>query len=91
VLDASGIASSTLIAVISSLHSAGMLVLCTNATPTPQELAELATESIFLPTALSSLAAGDGETEEPQIAQEALNFAKKLRLSPESDPLAREF
>jgi len=91
VLDASGMASPTLVAVLSSLHDSGLLVLCTNAALAPQELAVLPTESIFLPTAASSLGTGDGETDEHQIAQEALNFAEKLRLSPELDPPGREF
>jgi sulfate adenylyltransferase subunit 1 len=90
VLDASGIASSVLNAVLSSLQDAGMLVLCTNAALAPKELAELPTDSIFLPTATSRLAAGDDETDDRRIAEEALNFAEKLRLSPGPDPARRE-
>jgi sulfate adenylyltransferase large subunit len=90
VLDASGMASSTLSVVLSSLHAAGMLVLCTNAALAPQELAKLPMEPIFLPTAASRLAAGDDETDDRKIAEEALNFAEKLRMSPGPDPARRE-
>ena len=90
VLDLSDVVSSALTAFLGSLYAAGMLVLCTNAALAPQELAELPAESIFLPTAASRLTSGDDETDERQIAQEALNFAEKLRLLPGPDPARRE-
>lgn len=80
VLDASGLSSSTLIALLVSLQDAGLLVLCVNAALAPGELETLRLASLF-----QTDAGNQREMDEAQLTWEALAFAEKLRLSPDSE------
>ncbi len=90
VLDASGVASSTLMAFLASLHAAGMLVLCTNALLAPQDLASLSFAAIFQPPSAPASSVAKREIDDAKIMRDALGFAEKLRLSPESKPARME-
>jgi len=79
-LDASGISSPALIDLLVSLQDAGLLVLCVNASLAAQELETLRLDSLF-----QADAANHREMDEAQLAREALAFAEKLRLSPDSE------
>ena len=90
VFDASDVASPALTRFLTSLYSAGLMVLCTNAVLEPQDFAELPSEATFRASDSAHVATANGETRDTQIAQRALSFAKKLRLSPDSKPARRE-
>ena len=90
VLDASGLASPVLKRVLAALYSAGLVILSTNAALEPQDLAELPGASVFQPDDPESLSIADTQTNDAQIEQRALSFAKKLRRSPDSKPARRE-
>jgi len=89
VLDASGVASRALENFLTSMYSAGLLVLCTNASLKQQDLAEIPSVGVFQTDDVVDLAGADRETEDAQIAQRALRFAEKLRISPDSKPARR--
>ena len=88
VLNASDLPLPALKNVITSMYSAGLIVLCTNASVAPQDLAEVPA-AVFQPDALA-LSSADPEKYDTRIAQSALSFAGKLRLSPDSKPARRE-
>jgi sulfate adenylyltransferase subunit 1 len=80
-LDTSDVASSALAAFLVSLYAAGLLVLSTNASLTPQDLGGVPRTAIFqLPDATVPGMPG-GEANDVQILQAALGFAEKLRFS----------
>ena len=84
VLDAAGLASSARNTLLASLHAAGLLVLCTNASVTAKDFSSLPFAEIFR---APDGAEGSGAAEtshDAQIVADALRFAEKLRLSPES-------
>ena len=89
VLDALGVVSPALKRLLVSLYGAGLIVLCTNASLEPQDLAELPSTVVFQADDLESLPIADPQTNDAQIAQRALSFAKKLRFSPDSKPAKR--
>src|SRR6266568_413863 len=89
-LDASGVASPALKRLLASLYGVGLMVLCTNASLEPQDLAELPSEATFGVTDAADFVATLGEVDDAQIARRALSFAEKLRLSPDSKPARRE-
>ena len=89
VVSASGMASPTLSALLGSVYAAGLLVLCTNASLGPQDLAEFPDEAIFRVSEAITTGTPDAETG-ARITQDVLAFAEKLRLSPNSDPTRRE-
>jgi hypothetical protein len=90
VFDAFGVGSSALPKVLTSLYSAGLIVLCANAALEPQDLPELPAAAIFHPEEVVDVSATNHETGDAQTAQSALSFAEKLRLSPDSKPARRE-
>jgi sulfate adenylyltransferase subunit 1 len=90
VFDASGVPSSALRSFLTAMHSAGLVVLCTNASLEPQDLAELPQEAIFGGSGAAYSGAAPGEAGDVQIAQRAVSFAEKLRLSPDSKPARRK-
>ena len=90
ILDATGVASSTLRSFLASLHAAGMLVLCTNASLAPQDIASLSFPAIFQPRSASASPETEKETGDARTIQDALGFAEKLRLSPEPKSARRE-
>ena len=90
VLDASTVALPALKRFIPSMYSAGLLALCTNASLKPQDLAEIPSAFIFQTDEVADVAGADPETDDAQVAQSALSFAEKLRLSPNSKPARRE-
>ena len=81
VLDAFGLPLLTLKNFLNSMYSAGLLVLCANAWPRPQNLAELSSLAVFRPEDVVELSAADYGTDDDQILQRALSFAEKLRVS----------
>ena len=90
VLEASRVDPPLLVPLLTLLHAAGLLVLCTNAPLGPQYQARIPFTSIFqLPDSVRAGMA-DGETEEALILQDALRFAKELRLSPDVIVTRRE-
>lgn len=89
VLDASGMDPAALMASLTSLHAAGLLVLCTKASLVAQDLGWLPLSSVFQPAHVKGPAGADGDTE-AQITQAALDFAEQLRVSPEPKPARRE-
>ena len=89
ILDASSLAPAMLCTLLGSLYGSGLLVLCTNASLGPQDLAELPSEAIFRLSDAISTGTSNARTDEP-VTQYALAFADKLRLSPKSDPARRE-
>src|ERR1700747_2814710 len=80
-LDVSGVPSPALKRLLVSLYSAGLMVLCTNASLEPGGLVDLPSEATFSVGDAADFVAAPGEVDEAQIAQRALSFAKKLRLS----------
>jgi sulfate adenylyltransferase subunit 1 len=89
-LDASGVPSPALKRLLVSLYGAGLMVLCTNASLEPQDLAELPSEATFRVVDAADFVAARGDVEDAPISHRALSFAKKLRLSPDSKPARRE-
>ena len=89
VVDASGLASPALGALLGSVYAAGLVVLCTNASLGREDLAELPREAIFTLSEAIGTGTPAAETDR-RIKQDALAFAEKLRLSPPSDPTRRE-
>ena len=89
-LDASGVASPALKRLLASLYGVGLLVLCTNASLEPQDLAELPREATFGVSDVADFVAALGEEGDAQIVEGALNFANQLRLPPNSKPARRE-
>jgi sulfate adenylyltransferase large subunit len=90
VLDASRVPLPALKSFLALMYSTGLLVLCTNASLGPQDLAELPGTTIFQHDDVADFSAADRETDDGQIAESALSFAEKLRLSPDSKPIRRE-
>lgn len=90
VFDASGVPLPALKNFLTSMYSAGLLILCANASFEPQDLAELPSAAVFHPEDFVDPSTADHETEDAHIAQRALSFAEKLRLSPDSKPARRE-
>jgi hypothetical protein len=89
-LDASGVTSPALKRLLASLYGAGLVVLCTNASLEPGGLVDLPSEATLILGDAEDFVAAPGEVDEAQIAQRALSFAKKLRLSSDSKPARRE-
>ena len=89
-LDASSEPLTALKSLLALMYSTGLLVLCTNASRGPQDLAELPGTTIFQHDDVADFSAADPETDDGQIAESALSFAEKLRLSPDSKPIRRE-
>jgi sulfate adenylyltransferase subunit 1 len=90
VLDASGAASAALTVFLASLHAAGLLVLCTNDSLSAQDLSSLSFATIFQPRSATGSPATAQGIDDAKVMQAALDFAEKLRLSPESKPARRE-
>ena len=90
-LDASGVTSHALIRLLASLYGVGLMVLCTNGSLEPQDLAEFPREGVFGVSDAADFVAALGEADDVQAAQRALSFAEKLRLSPDSKPAGKEF
>ena len=90
VLDASGVPLPALKSFLALMYSTGLLVLCTSASLGPQDLAELPGTTIFQHDDVADFLAADRETDDARIAESALSFAEKLRLSPNSKPARRE-
>ena len=90
VLDASGIASAPLSRLLASLYSAGLIVLCTNASLEPRDLAGLPSAAIWRDSDAGDSVAASGGADDAQIAQSAWSFAERLRSSPDSKPARRE-
>ena len=86
VVDGSGVASPVLAGFLSSLYSAGMVVLCTNTALAPQDLAQFPREDIFEAARILDTAKAGAETTDAQIIQGAVSFAEKLRLSSKHNP-----
>ena len=91
VVDGSGVASPILAGFLTSLYSAGMVVLCTNTALAPQDLAQFPREDIFEAARILDAAKPGAETTDAQIIQDAVSFAEKLRLSSEHHPAGKEF
>ena len=91
VVDGSGVASPVLAGFLTSLYSAGMVVLCTNTALAPQDLAQFPREDIFEAARILDTAKPGAETAGPQIMQDAVRFAEKLRLSSEHHPAGKGF
>jgi hypothetical protein len=91
VVDGSGVASPVLAGFLTSLYSAGMVVLCTNTALAPQDLAQFPREDIFEAARILDTAKPGAETAGPQIMQAAVRFAEKLRLSSEHHPAGKGF
>jgi sulfate adenylyltransferase subunit 1 len=91
VVDGSGVASPVLAGFLTSLYSAGMVVLCTNTALAPQDLAQFPREGIFEAARILDAAKPGAETTDAQIIQDAVSFAEKLRLSSEHRPAGKEF
>ncbi|HEV2198093.1 MAG TPA: sulfate adenylyltransferase subunit CysN [Candidatus Acidoferrum sp.] len=89
-LDASGVTVPALKTFVASLYSAGLLVLCTNASLKPQDLAEIPSGSVYQTDEVVHVAGADPEANDAQIVRRALSFAERLRLSPNSKPARRE-
>ena len=89
-LDASGVPLPALKSFLASMYSAGLLVLCTNASLSAQDLAELPAAAVFQHNDVGNPSTTVHETQDARIAQQALSFAEKLRLSPDSKPARRE-
>lgn len=79
-VDGSGVATPVLAGFLAALYSAGMVVLCTNAVFAAEDLAELPLEDIFEASATLGAVKPNEETNDAQITQDAVSFAKKLRL-----------
>jgi sulfate adenylyltransferase large subunit len=90
VVDAFGVPLLALKNFLASIHSAGLLVLCTNASLEPQNLAELPREATFGCSDVADLVTAVDEVDDAEIARRALTFAEKLRFSPDSKPARRE-
>ena len=91
VVDGSGVASPVLAGFLTSLYSAGMVVLCTNTALAPEDLAQFPREDIFEAARIVDEAKPGAETTDAQIIQDAVSFAEKLRLSSEHHPAGTEF
>jgi sulfate adenylyltransferase subunit 1 len=91
VVDGSGVASPVLAGFLTSLYSAGMVVLCTNTALAPQDLAQFPREDIFEAARILDTAKPGAETAGPQIMRDAVRFAEKLRLSSEHHPAGKGF
>jgi sulfate adenylyltransferase large subunit len=89
-LDASDIASSALAAFLVSVHAAGLLALGTNASLTPEDVAELPFADIFHVQNAAGLDMADSEADDKEILQAAMRFAEKLRFSSARKPARRE-
>lgn len=81
VLDASGVVSPALKRLLGSLYGAGLIVLCTNASLEPQDLAEFPSEAVFGVRDTTDFVGTRRETEDAETTRRALSFAEKLRLS----------
>ena len=90
VFDASGVASPALKRFLASVYEAGLIVLCTNASMEPRDLAELPGAAVFQPDDAMSISIATAQTNDAQVARDALSFAESLRLSPDSKPARRE-
>ena len=90
VVDGSEVASPVLVGFLTSLFSAGLVVLCANAALAPQDLAGFPREDIFQATATLGAVNPDVETDDAQIIEKAVSFAEKLRLS-SRHPDGKEF
>jgi sulfate adenylyltransferase large subunit len=91
VVDGSGVASPVLAGFLTSLYSAGMVVLCTNTALAPQDLAQFPREDIFEAARILDMAKPEAETAGPQIMRDAVSFAEKLRLCSERHPAGKGF
>ncbi|HEX2662595.1 MAG TPA: sulfate adenylyltransferase subunit CysN [Candidatus Acidoferrum sp.] len=91
VVDGSGVASPVLAGFLTSLFSAGMVVLCTNTALAPQDLAQFPREDIFEAARIPDAAKPDAETADAQVIEDAVSFAEKLRFSSEHHPAGKEF
>jgi sulfate adenylyltransferase subunit 1 len=83
VLDASDISSDTLMALLASLHAAGLLVLCTNASLELQDLDTVRFAGVFRADAAN-------HPDDRQLTQEVLAFAQGLRLPRDPEPQERK-
>jgi len=83
VLDASDISSDTLMALLASLHAAGLLVLCTNASLELQDLDTVRFAGVFRADAAN-------HPDDRQLTQEVLAFAQSLRLPRDPEPQERK-
>ena len=90
VLDGFGVPLPVLKSVLASMSSAGLIILCTNASLAPREIAELPFAAVFRPEDVVELPTASREKEDGQIRQMALHFAERLRLSADSKPARRE-
>lgn len=91
VVDGSGVASPVLAGFLTSLYSAGMVVVCTNTALAPQDLARFPREDTFEAARILDAAKPGAEATDVQIIQDAVSFAEKLRLSSEHHPAGKEF
>ena len=91
VVDGSGVPSPVLAGFLTSLFSAGMVVLCTNTALAPQDLAQFPREDIFEAARIPDAAKPDAETADAQVIEDAVRFVEKLRLSSEHHPAGKEF
>ena len=81
VLGASDIPFGTLRALLASLHAAGLLVLCTNASFKPEDFDTVRFGGVF-----HADAANHREKDDRQLTQEVLAFAQSLRLPGDPEP-----
>lgn len=91
VVDGSDVASPVLAGLLTSLYSAGMVVVCTNTALAPQDLARFPREDTFEAARILEAAKPGAEATDVQIIQDAVSFAEKLRLSSEHHPAGKEF
>ena len=91
VVDGSDVASPVLAGLLTSLYSAGMVVVCTNTALAPQDLARFPREDTFEAARILEAAKPGAEATDAQIIQDAVSFAEKLRLSSEHHPAGKEF
>ena len=91
VVDGSDVASPVLAGFLTSLYSAGMVVVCTNTALAPQDLARFPREDTFEAARILEAAKPGAEATDVQIIQDAVSFAEKLRVSSEHHPAGKEF
>src|SRR6059058_1022027 len=89
VVDGSRVALPVLAGFLTSLYVAGLVVVCANASLERPDLAQLPLEAIFQPKGDHGPGISSEERDERDM-QAALNFAKKLRLAPESTSARRK-
>jgi sulfate adenylyltransferase large subunit len=90
VLDVFGVPLPAMKNVLTSLYSAGLIVLCINGSLKPVDLAELPSAAVFRPEGVVEIPTASHEKKNGPIAQMALSFVGELRLTPESKPARRE-